>query len=268
MPSDSPYPISTGNRMGAGELSTWLKFGREDIDKNIVGDLYKKYNSLYWDKLVDGFKAALEKNNYYGYTLLREFLTNPMREMPTLEKIGTHFRAVSLQPEIFLSIEPFSDSYAIDTIRSKEIIQVYETGHDSYYFAEIKRPVESPVADYKGYAQILDREETIYGYVKKSEVKRYTDADLLSDIQTSATIKSKQGVINDPDGYVNIRKEMNGQSEILGKILKKEVFTYWGIPESNWCAVKTASGILGYVYKDRVKEKLNTGGWVILGDDN
>ena len=261
--SENPYPISEGSRLGAGWLSSWLKYDRDDINTNIVGELYKKHDSD-WKGMMDNFKADIEKNDYYGYTLLREFLTNPMRETPTLEKIGNHFRAVSRLPEIFLSVEPFEDSYAIDTISSGEIIQVYETGHDDYYFTEIERPVESPVADYDGYAKLLDRKEAIYGYVRKSEVKRHTDADLLAEYQAADTAGSKLGKIIDPDGYVNIRKEMNTQSVILGRIQKKEAFNYWEVPGSNWCVVKTQEGIWGFVYKDRIVEKLNTGGWVIL----
>ncbi|NDV65330.1 hypothetical protein D0T60_08755, partial [Bacteroides sp. 224] len=34
-------------------------------------------------------RESLLSNNYYGYTLLREFCENPMRETPILEKIGT-----------------------------------------------------------------------------------------------------------------------------------------------------------------------------------
>ncbi|MCL1932559.1 MAG: SH3 domain-containing protein [Candidatus Azobacteroides sp.] len=267
MPDDSPYPLSDKNRIGAGWLSTWLKYGRDDINKNIVGELYKKYDDLDWDKLMDNFKSALVQNDYYGYTLLREFLTNPMRETPTLEKIGNNFRAVVNRPEVLLYIEPFDDNYAIDTIRSREIIQVCETGHDSYYFAEIERPVESPVAGADGYATLQGRSETIYGYVKKFEVKQYTDANLLAEFQTADTTKSKLGKINDPDGYVNIRKGMNAQSEILGKIQKTDVFNFWEIPGSNWCVVKTQNGILGFVYKDRIEVKTETGDWVILDED-
>ncbi|MDR0541210.1 MAG: SH3 domain-containing protein [Dysgonamonadaceae bacterium] len=263
--SENPYPISEGSRLGAGWLSAWLKYGREDINRYIISELYKKYD-LDWQPMMDKFKADLEENDYYGYTLLREFLTNPMRETPTLTKIGNHSRAVSLKPEILLYIEPFDDSYAIDTIRSGEIIQIYETGHDNYFFTEAERPIESPIADYEGYAKITDGKETVFGYVKKSEVKRHTDADLLAEYQAAAA-KSKRGKINDPDGYVNIRKEMNAQSEILGKILKKEIFDYWEVLGSNWCVVKTQGGIDGFVYKDRIKEKLDTGGWTILDED-
>ena len=56
---------------------------------------------------------------------------------------------------------------------------------------------------------------------------------------------------------------MNAQSEIIGKIVKKELFDYWEIPDSNWCVVKTKDGILGFVYKDRIKKKINAGGWIL-----
>jgi hypothetical protein len=127
------------------------------------------------------------------------------------------------------------------------------------------KPVESPIAGPDGFAMILDRTETVYGYMKRQEVRKYIDADTLSQIVS--TNKSKPGIINDPDGYVNIRKEMNVQSEILGKIIKKEIFDYWEVPDSNWWVVKTKDGLEGFVHKDRIKEKLETGGWVILDDD-
>ena len=43
-----------------------------------------------------------------------------------------------------------------------------------YYFIEIEKPVETPVAGEDGYALILDRTETVYGYLKKSDVKQIT----------------------------------------------------------------------------------------------
>jgi len=210
-------------------------------------------------------RDSILSNNYYGYAVLREFCENPEREMPTLEKVGTSFNGIVKGEKSLLYLEPFSDSYDIDTIRPNETFKAYEMGHDNYYFVEVVKPVESPVAGPDGYAMILDRTETVYGYMRKSEVRKFTDTDTLKQITKVG--KGKQGIINDPDGFVNIRKEMNTQSEILGKIPKKEIFTYWEVPESNWCAVKTQGGISGFVYKDRIKEKCDSGGWVILDDD-
>jgi hypothetical protein len=67
--------------------------------------------------------------------------------------------------------------------------------------------------------------------------------------------KSKQGIINDPDGYVNIRKEMNAKSPVLGIIVENEIFNYWEVPNSNWWIVETQNGIRGYVYSNRIREK-------------
>ena len=255
------YPMPSNESIAAGWLSTWLKLDREDVNNSIIYELYKDLRSDHFQEKTDRFKAQLVKNKYYGYTLVREFLTNPLREMPTLGKIGTNFRAVSRQSDIPLFIEPFTDSYAIDTIRTGEACQVYETGHDDYYFTEIDRPVESPVAGADGYAMILDRTETIYGYVPKSQIRQYTDADLLNDTRYKGAAKSKQGVINDPDSYVNIRKEQNSQSAIIGKLTGQE-FCYWELP-GNWYIVEIKKGLRGFVYKDRIREKYDSGKWIL-----
>lgn len=63
---------------------------------------------------------------------------------------------------------------------------------------------------------------------------------------------SYKGVINDPDGYTNIRKSNSVNSGIIGKIVDGEVFTYWESNDS-WYIVQTAKGIKGYVHKSRIK---------------
>ena len=41
--------------------------------------------------------------------------------------------------------------------------------------------------------------------------------------------QSKIGVIKDKDGYTNVRTDRNNRSEIIGKVLDKEYFTYFEI---------------------------------------
>lgn len=74
----------------------------------------------------------------------------------------------------------------------------------------------------------------------------------MSLIQNKSFAVFYKGVINDPDGYTNIRKSNNGKSYIIGKIMKGEVFTYWKTND-NWYIVQTESGIKGYVHKNRIK---------------
>jgi hypothetical protein len=260
----NPWHNYSAERGIASYLAFILQLKNKFTDKQVIQymsgqlDHYIPHCNLGQGKII---RSNIRSNNYYGYTLLREFCENPMREMPTLEKIGTSFRASVKEKNTLLLLEPFADSYDIDTVQSEEFLKVYEMGHDDYYFVEVVKPVESPVAGRDGYAMILDRTETVYGYIPKTQVKPLTDADILQWEITRDTVKSKQGIINDPDGYVNIRKEQNAKSEILGQIKKNEVFHYWELP-ANWCVVETKTGLRGFIYKDRIKEYRDNGGWI------
>lgn len=65
------------------------------------------------------------------------------------------------------------------------------------------------------------------------------------------------GIINDPDGYTNIRMEPNAKSRINGRIVKGEIFNYVPNSLSDWWLVyKRAHDInekpLGYIHKSRI----------------
>ncbi|MCD8418568.1 SH3 domain-containing protein [Tenacibaculum finnmarkense genomovar finnmarkense] len=63
------------------------------------------------------------------------------------------------------------------------------------------------------------------------------------------------GVINDPDGYTNMRDDKNSKSPIKKRILKDEKF---GIEsdvknsEEDWWLVRTSEGMRGWVHKSRI----------------
>jgi hypothetical protein len=250
--------LLAGRKAIASWFSAHLCYQIEGMNNSIVKCLYNNKgnrNPLKDTTLEkrEKFKKSLKSNNYYGYTLLREFCENPMREMPSLEKIGKSFRANVKQPNTLLYLEHLADSYDIDTIQTVVFLKVYEMGHDAYYFIEVVKPVESPVAGPDGYAMILDRTETVYGYIRKDQIKLLTDSDILQLSTTTDLSKSKKGIISDPDGYVNIRQKMNIKSEIIGKIMNEEVFDYWDLPDGNWRVVQTENGFRGFVYKDRIR---------------
>jgi hypothetical protein len=257
----------------AGNLSFLLRLQQKTTNSYVIqymsGQLDHPSNSeryIYRER-QDSIRDQIRSNNYYGYAVLREFCENPEREMPTLEKIGTSFSARTVNSKSLLYLEPYPDSYDIDTLLHSEIFKVYEMGYDDYYLAEVIKPVESPVAGPDGYAMILDRTETVYGYVLKQEVKESSQAEITSQEIKALSGKSKSGIINDSDGYVNIRREMNAQSEIRGTIGKNEIFSYRELPESDWWYVQTKDDIHGFVHRSRIKEKIDTGGWIIDVDD-
>lgn len=62
----------------------------------------------------------------------------------------------------------------------------------------------------------------------------------------------KTGIIKDPDGYTNLRKEKNTNSTILQKINSGDSIEVLD-NSSDWFLVKTKEGKQGYVHKSRIK---------------
>ena len=68
-------------------------------------------------------------------------------------------------------------------------------------------------------------------------------------------------IINDKDGYTNIRKEPNVRSQIIGKVFEHEVF--FGIPNDcswgteateNWEAITSSKNPDGYIFRKNILE--------------
>jgi Bacterial SH3 domain/TPR repeat len=60
-------------------------------------------------------------------------------------------------------------------------------------------------------------------------------------------------VIDDPDGYVNLRKDKSTDSPIIAKVKKNEPFEFQCKQDRTWCKVKLASGTIGWMHHSRIK---------------
>ena len=63
------------------------------------------------------------------------------------------------------------------------------------------------------------------------------------------------GLINDSDGYTNLRESQSSSSQIIGKIKKNEEFRFIFPKEKGnykWAKVKTNKGKIGFVYFNRI----------------
>jgi hypothetical protein len=90
---------------------------------------------------------------------------------------------------------------------------------------------------------------------------------VVSDIHLNGTPKStrklsfpKIGQIVDPDGYVNVREQMNVKSSVVGKLtpdmIEEEYFYFFTCADPNWMRVDmTYNGeeLKGYIHKSRIK---------------
>jgi hypothetical protein len=61
------------------------------------------------------------------------------------------------------------------------------------------------------------------------------------------------GVIDDPDGYVNLRKEKKADSPIIAKVKKDKPFEFQCTQNATWCKVKLTSGVTGWMHYSRIK---------------
>ena len=60
-----------------------------------------------------------------------------------------------------------------------------------------------------------------------------------------------RGVINDPDGYTNVREDKSSKSEIVFKVYEGEEFEIIDDSDDNWWMIKY-NGKQGYIYWDRI----------------
>ena len=94
----------------------------------------------------------------------------------------------------------------------------------------------------------------IWKPVKKWQKKKDKSSDTGVD---SAKGVYKAAVINDPDGYTNVRATPDSQAEIVAKIVDGEQFYFDEISNSKWVKVyKTADSeaqCIGYMHNSRVK---------------
>jgi len=65
------------------------------------------------------------------------------------------------------------------------------------------------------------------------------------------------GIINDPDGYTNVRDGKGTTYEVIGEVKEGEQFRYFADLESNWWAIETilyyGTPLKGFIHKSRIQ---------------
>ena len=102
--------------------------------------------------------------------------------------------------------------------------------------------------NYQKDEKLLERlkKENFYGYPFLNDA---TQAYLTQSIENDLDY----GIIQDKDGYTNLRKEKNTTSEIIQKINTGEKVEILESRDANWYYVKTKNGNEGYVNRSRLK---------------
>jgi len=68
-----------------------------------------------------------------------------------------------------------------------------------------------------------------------------------------ADVSEFRGVIDDPDRYVNVRKEKRSDAPVITKVMAGEPFQFKKKENEDWCEVKLKSGVSGWMDCSRIK---------------
>jgi hypothetical protein len=72
-------------------------------------------------------------------------------------------------------------------------------------------------------------------------------------ISGQSTKKKYIAIIQDPDGYTNVRNGMSTNSKIIDRLFENEHYEVFPSSDNNWWLVYTQSNVKGYVHKSRIK---------------
>ena len=74
-----------------------------------------------------------------------------------------------------------------------------------------------------------------------------------NDNKQQSPNKKYIAIIQDPDGYTNVRNGMSANSEIIDRLFEGEHYEVFPSSDNNWWLVNTKSNVKGYVHKSRIK---------------
>lgn len=140
-------------------------------------------------------------------------------------------------------------SEIIDTLSLKELNEIIRKAPvtmDGLYMDSL---VEIKLSDKKTiYFQIYIDQPSSIDHIWLSD-----GIDFLSDKEYKEYFR-RPGIINDTDGYTNIREQPNAKSKIVRRMLKNELFFFTPVSDSDWYRVyrNESSSSIGYIHKSKI----------------
>ncbi len=113
---------------------------------------------------------------------------------------------------------------------------------------ELKAKEESLLDDKKKEIELKEQE------LKQKEEALKSKSNNSNQANPEQTTKKKYiAIIQDPDGYTNVRNGMSKNSEIIDRLFEGENYEVFPSSDNNWWVVYTQSNVKGYVHKSRIK---------------
>lgn len=108
--------------------------------------------------------------------------------------------------------------------------------------------------------ELKEKENALLSDKNKELESNLRENDLKSTNENSNQTKPEQqktkkyiAIIQDPDGYTNVRNGMSTNALIIDKLFEGEHYEVFPSSDSNWWMVLTQTKVKGYVHKSRIK---------------
>jgi len=85
------------------------------------------------------------------------------------------------------------------------------------------------------------------------QLNENSEETVTREFQGFASVPEFRGVIDDPDGYVNLRKDKRADAPVVTKVKSGERFEFQKKEHDDWCHVKLESGMGGWMHYSRIK---------------
>jgi tetratricopeptide (TPR) repeat protein len=86
-----------------------------------------------------------------------------------------------------------------------------------------------------------------------AQPNKNSEETLIREFQGFAGVSEFRGVIDDPDGYVNLRKDKQADAPVVATVKAGEPFEFQKKEHDDWCHVKLESGVGGWMHYSRIK---------------
>ena len=212
----------------------WLLFSDKKVSLNDFSKVYTNASPDYEiGLLVNTSKVKEKDNNYLKYQ----------------KEIAAH--SDTMESQIFLRMKTYKEQLTqglnyVNICKQIELSPVYNEGTEFSTLLELK----------------LSEKDIIFFEINKDTPKQIqyiwlSSGESLGDlVQGNKNIEKlkRPGIINDPDGYTNVRGKPNKHSQITGKFIKDEVFYYTPTNDNDWWSVYKEDGEkqIGYIHKSRI----------------
>lgn len=79
-----------------------------------------------------------------------------------------------------------------------------------------------------------------------------TDQAQSENTESSQATQEIRAVIDDKDGFTNLREQPNSEANIVAKVFENEVFIVKSM-DGNWWEIELQNGVRGFMHKSRIK---------------